>query len=475
MKEKYDVIIVGSGIGGLVCGCFLSKKGVRVLIVERNATPGGYCNSFNAKGYEFDGCVHSLGNVSKGSKLYNILESLGVIDEIVFEKHDPSDAIVTPDFKVNFWNNVDQTIQDLQNIFPRDAKGIDYFFHEIICRKSDIELLRTYRQMLYKDLLDLYFSDNRLKAILSLIILGDMGVPHQHVSAYSAVEHYKQFILNGGFYPRDGIQTLPNSLARKIQEYGGEFIYSNGVEKIELNAIGCASRVVLKKGQVFSSKYIVSDCDARQTFLGMVGRENINDKFAIHLENLKPSLSVFILYLGLKEPISSSMVKDGVNTWFLSNYNYNEFHADKINYSFDINKIRGFLVCPNFKKKRLMVLTSAPFETPEFWEINRGRIMDMLISEVSLKLPEINNNIELKIATTPQGLFKWTLNYSGAAYGWANIPGQVMHPYYYGRDKIVKNLYLCGHWSTFGSGIPSVALMGEKTAQLILNKIGGVS
>jgi len=46
LKDKYDAVIIGAGISGLVCGCYLAKAGMNVLIVERNAQPGGYCISF---------------------------------------------------------------------------------------------------------------------------------------------------------------------------------------------------------------------------------------------------------------------------------------------------------------------------------------------------------------------------------------------------------------------------------------------
>ena len=77
-NNEYDVIIIGAGIGGLVCGCYLAKYGTKVLIVEKNAHPGGYCTAFQVKGYQFDAFVHSLGNISPGSQLYNLLTDLGI-------------------------------------------------------------------------------------------------------------------------------------------------------------------------------------------------------------------------------------------------------------------------------------------------------------------------------------------------------------------------------------------------------------
>ena len=60
-KNKYDVIIIGAGISGLVCGCYLAKAGMKVLIVEQHDKPGGYCTSFKRQGFTFDAAAHTLG------------------------------------------------------------------------------------------------------------------------------------------------------------------------------------------------------------------------------------------------------------------------------------------------------------------------------------------------------------------------------------------------------------------------------
>src|SRR4030042_1912235 len=76
-EDKYDVVIIGAGIGGLVCGCYLAKAGLKVLIVEQHYKPGGYCTSFKRKGYTFDVGVHYLGSCrEKDGVIYNILQDL---------------------------------------------------------------------------------------------------------------------------------------------------------------------------------------------------------------------------------------------------------------------------------------------------------------------------------------------------------------------------------------------------------------
>ncbi len=133
MKENYDydVIIIGAGISGLVCGCYLAKAGLKTLIVEKNAKPGGYCTSFTRKGFHFDACVHALCSLRREGLLRKILTELGVIDRMKFLRNNPSDIIITPDFKINIFHEVDRTIEEFQRYFPEERGQIDKFFKYI--------------------------------------------------------------------------------------------------------------------------------------------------------------------------------------------------------------------------------------------------------------------------------------------------------------------------------------------------------
>ncbi len=60
-SNAYDAAIIGAGLGGLVCGCYLAKAGMKVLIVEKHFKPGGYCTTFKRKDFTFDAAAHSFG------------------------------------------------------------------------------------------------------------------------------------------------------------------------------------------------------------------------------------------------------------------------------------------------------------------------------------------------------------------------------------------------------------------------------
>lgn len=470
-KYKCDVVIIGAGVSGLMCGCFLSKAGMDVLIAEKGSSPGGYCNSFKTKEYEFDGCVHTLGNVSNGSKLHDILSDFQIVDDLSLTRSNPSDVIIAPDFRISFWSNVERTIEELIRIFPEDSKGILHFFKNLI-RKSDNELFIKYRDKTFRSVLNEFFLSEKLKSALSVIVLGDIGVPAQLISAFTAIEHYKQFIVGGGFYPKAGAQMLPNLLAKRFCEWGGKIIYSNAAKRIVLNNDKSVSGVVLSKGEEIAAKYVVSGCDARQTYLELVGRQHIKNIFLNLLDKMKPSLSLFVLYLGLKNDYIDGLV-DGANNWFILSYDFDAEYNKGLDCEISLESLGGFLVCPNLNKKRVMVLTTAPYESVDFWEFNRSKSMDLLLDQVSSQIKGLKETVAFKTCTTPVGLNKWTMNYRGAAYGWASIPGQIMVPYFY-QDKVIQNLYLSSHWATFGSGVLSVSIIAQKIANQILTdaKVG---
>src|SRR3989338_5307146 len=127
-KNTYDAIIIGAGMSGLVCGCHLAKAGMKVLIVEQHDKPGGYCTSFKRKGFLFDAAAHSFGSYREDGNFRKILVDLGIDKLINVKRFDPSDIIITPDFKITFWNNSNDTINNLIHTFPSDKDGIIKYY-----------------------------------------------------------------------------------------------------------------------------------------------------------------------------------------------------------------------------------------------------------------------------------------------------------------------------------------------------------
>lgn len=462
-KYDYDVVIIGAGISGLVCGCYLAKAGLKTLIVEKNYKPGGYCTSFKRNGFHFDACVHSLGSLGERGILTTVLQELNLIKELHISRYDPSDIIVTPHNRIHFWNDLNKTIHELQDAFPEEHKNTTAFFKYL--NDSDGILMSRLRGKTFAEVLDEYIHNNRLKAVISLLLLGNIGLPVSLVSAFTAIKFYRQFILDGGYYPTKGMQELPDVLVRKFKKLGGVILSPALVTKIKMND-NRAEGVVINNDNFISSDYIISACDAMQTFFSLIGEENIGKKITNKLHKLIPSLSMFILYLVVDKEMNG-LPMPGINLWSLPNYDVDHMYSLAINGKVD--KLDWFLLRMISNKRNMLMFVNAPFINEKYWKVNKERTIDMFTKKIERIVPNLSKHIIYKDAATPYTLYNQTLNYKGAAYGWASMPTQFADPDF-SQVASMQNLYLTGHWSTLAQGIPGVVYLGRETAQMILYK-----
>lgn len=460
----YDVIIIGAGIGGLVCGCYLAKAGLKVLMVEQHFKPGGYCTSFRRKGFIFDAAAHSFGSYRKKGNMRLILEALDLNKRLRIKRSVPSDIIITPDFTITFWETIDKTTQKLQDAFPQEAENIRNFV-SFLTNSKPIDFAAL-RRKTYKELLDEYFKDYRLRTILSLPILGNGALPPSSISAFTGSKIFTEFILDGGYYPEGTMQALPDALVERFNEFGGELRLSCLAKKIRVRN-NEVSGVLLEKDGFVRSNYVVSNCDARQTYLKLLGEETVNKETLKKIRSMIPSLSTFILYLGIDKPFPS-LPKPGTNMWFLPHYDLEKA------YSYakegDLNRVEGFMVRLSPDQKTILAFVNAPYRNKIYWANNKKRLSESFINRIeNYVIKDLSKHIIYKETATPQTLYKYTLNYQGAAYGWASTPSQLFTPELR-QNTFIRGLYLTGHWTTQTQGIPGVAYVGASTAKLIIRR-----
>ncbi|MCK5580217.1 MAG: NAD(P)/FAD-dependent oxidoreductase [Candidatus Omnitrophica bacterium] len=465
-KDEYDVIIIGAGIGGLVCGCYLAKAGLKVLIVERNKKVGGYCTSFKVKHWQFDACAHTLGNLSKGEHFYNILKDLGVLEQLDFVRHNPTDQIVTAEYTINFWQNKLRTIEEFISIFPEEEKQIQYFFQEFIyCESMDL-VIKT-RNRTFLEILDETFNHEDLKSVLSLLILGNLGVSAHEINAFTAIKHYRQFILDGGYYPPDGMHIVPELLRKRFLELGGEILLSQEVKRILIKN-KTAQGIRLNTGQEILAQIIVSSCDARQTFLSLIGKNHLSSKTTTKINKMVPARTLFVVYLGLNKD-ADVRLPNRCNVWLVDKKFF-------INTSKKVSSSDSTWVMVRFDsaKKTCTIYANALFKSKEYWAKQKQLMIAKMINRAEDVVPKLRQSILHKSAATPQTLFHWTRNYKGAAYGWAMSTNQFMDPDFL-RDKILENLFVSSHWSTVAQGIDGVAIVGEKVARIVFKRMSEIN
>ena len=88
MEEAKSIVIIGSGMGGLVCGAILAQEGYKVTVLEMNKQIGGNLQTYVRDRHIFDSGVHYVGGLEKGQNLYKIFKFLGIMDKMKLEKLD---------------------------------------------------------------------------------------------------------------------------------------------------------------------------------------------------------------------------------------------------------------------------------------------------------------------------------------------------------------------------------------------------
>lgn len=116
MKEQYDVVIAGSGLGGLVSALILAKEGHSVCVLEKNNQYGGNLQTFVRDKTIFDTGVHYISGLSEGQNLYQYFKYLGIMDDLKLKKLDEDGFDIITFGKTLPNTNMPRAMDDLKTV-----------------------------------------------------------------------------------------------------------------------------------------------------------------------------------------------------------------------------------------------------------------------------------------------------------------------------------------------------------------------
>jgi all-trans-retinol 13,14-reductase len=497
-KDKYDSIVVGSGAGGLATAVALVQAGQKVLVCEQHSKPGGWTQSFTLNGYRFSPGVHYLGGLNPGEYLNKIYRGLGVSQDLEFLELNPDgfDHIFIGDEQFDIPRGKEKYIERLTARFPDEASGIQKLFktiddigsltHSLSHGKISLTKLSSL-QWAWKSggaLINKYIKNTVLRAILASQA-GDHGLPPSKVSSLvqtGIMRHY----FNGGFYPRGGAYILPRAFVRALKRSGGEIRLSTPVNKIIVES-RVAVGVEICSGEILHAKNIISNTDPETTFIKLIGKEHLSNKFIKKLGKVCYSTSSLCMFLAVDLDLKR-MGYDSGNYWYYEHSDLDKIYLlGQTDYTVHNEPVAMFMTITSLKdpskiKKGIHTIEAFCFtnyESFKKWEKEprgersneyqslKSEIMDRMLSFLEKRIPSIKNSVVFKDLATPLTNAHYINSHEGNIYGTDKIARQI-GPFGFNTKTEIKNLYLCGA-STLSHGVAGATGTGLRAAATILN------
>jgi len=336
IPSNLDVIVIGSGIGGLTTAAILAKGGKKVLVLEQHDIAGGNLHTFTERGYEFDTGLHYIGGgigASDSDKHHKRSPSRKLLDYITDEKiewkkmDDVYDLAISGNEEYRFcagWTNLKK---ELKASFPEEAAAIDKYF-SIVHKTAEflfpifLALKMLLPETAFKFCTEWLF-DRQLgifkqttNQVLETITNNRklMGVLSYHYGDYGEVPNRGAFVMNalianhyrgGAYYPVGGPLKISESIVRLIEKCGGKVLVRSAVDSILIDDRNRACGVVVN-GREILAKSIVSSVGAPATLTKLVPESHRRTLVGRQIDAMKhpdvsSNVSLMTMFVGIND------------------------------------------------------------------------------------------------------------------------------------------------------------------------------
>ncbi|MCP4418269.1 MAG: NAD(P)/FAD-dependent oxidoreductase [Chloroflexi bacterium] len=467
-----DYLIVGSGLAALSFGALMAKTGKKVKILEAHYLPGGYGHTFELGGYKFNAQLHYVWNCGEGRTVYNMLDALGLVDEISFVEYDANgfDRMRMDGYALDIPYDFEELIRRLQALFPESADNIQRFISEVhgISQALDmlpdlfsLEGLRQlkaqgklthipkigsiikFRNATLQDVFDHFKLPQAAQTLIGLQ-WPDFMLPPNQLSFFAWLLLFTGY-CRGAYYPGRHFEHFVNSLVNLIEENGGEILYEHKAVEFVTEGQRMAAVVAenLKTGQISEhhAPTVVCNMDPRKA-AEMIGFEKFAPKIRKQL-NYDYSYSNFMAYC----------VVEGID---LRDYGFgksNLFHTEQIDLNCAFNDMywRGDYSKPSFAVTVPSLLTddrsdcppghqivefltvanydrflNLKLSSPAAYRRKKQEILDAILDVMEAHyVPNLRQHLVFKVTGSPTTSERYCWSPAGNSYGSNMIPKNI--------------------------------------------------
>ncbi len=505
LSGTWDVIVIGSGMGGMSCASALANLGKKVLVLERHYLPGGFTHMFGRKGYKWDVGVHVMGQMAEGDQAQRMLKWL-TRDKVKMNLNgDPFDSFFFPDgFEVLMPASEQGFLDHLTEKFPDEKEKLKKYWKlvkkaEMTCRTFFVfqtlpkwldrilggiyhSFMPNYWLMTTAEVLDKFDFSEMLKLALTAH-WGYYGtVPENSSFGMHALTH--MHFCEGAYFPEGGSSAFASAMLSNVIEAGGKVVTKAEVQEVIVEN-GVAKGVRMADGNEIKASITISAAGAKTTVNQLVPESYRSSKWGKAISGIKDSPSYICLNLGFKGVDISTLGISGCNKWFYGVPSNDIELWDISNKDEEPNLI--YVSFPSMKdpsydpgkdqKHTGEVVTFVKWDAftkwsetrfgdrPADYESFKQEITDRLLDVMRKKLPELMQYLDFSELGTPLTTQHYCNASKGAIYGLAATPER------FGCEELrvrtpIKNFLMSG--VDIGTvGVVSAMVAGILTAAVV--------
>lgn len=531
MKINKNIIIVGGGISGLTTATSLAKKGVNVLLIEKNDKTGGLVNSFIKDGFLFDGGVRAVENAGM---IKPMLEELEI--DLPLYKSDVSVGVENYVIGAERKESVDDYERMLKKLYPESEKEVERVINVI--RKYD-----KYMNVLFGNDSPFFKDAKRdrsywfttfivwiFRLVATTIAVLRMRMPvedflHRIIKNESLIDIIDQHFFRGTpaffamsyfslytdyFYPKGGVGKIPEKLEEKLVSMGGEVLKNNKITRVHLKE----KSITDANGVQYSYDKLIWTADLKHLYR-VIDKEGLSGRLLTEIEkeqerflSKKGAESVFTVFMGIDQsPEIFSAISHGHFFYTPSKEGLGSLHREDLKrmlanweqiskeeimewlerfcrlntYEISIPVLNDPDAAPAGKTG---VIASFLFDYELMQRIEKDGWYEEFKLAVEEKIPTVlsgsiypglNEHIIFKFSASPLTLHNWSGSSEGAIVGWSfeeTIPlkSSMLNM----RDSVktaLPDVYKAGQWSASPAGIPTCILTSKLAADLVYKEI----
>jgi len=497
--SEYDVIVIGSGIGGLVSATQLAAKGAKVLVLERYLIPGGSAGYFEREGYRFDvgaSMIFGFGKQGTTNLLTRALDAVNVSletirDPVQIHYHLPNNL----DLKVH--QDYEKFLEELIAYFPEEEEGIRRFYGEcwkvfnclnvmeLLSLEEPRYIMRVFFQHplaclgLVKylpqnagDIASRYIRNPQLLKFIDLECYCWSVVPAAKTPMINAGMVFSDRHYGGINYPQGGVGKIAQKLVEGLEKAGSEIQYKARVTQILMEK-GKAVGIKLANGKEYRAKRIVSNATRWDTFEKLLPQENLPVAEEKWQQRYQKSPSFLSLHLGVKK--DSIPTDSECHHILLENWDKMEAEQGTIFVSIPT------LLDPSLAPENHHIVHTFTPSWLEYWEglspqeyqEKKEVAAEGLIKRLEAIFPNLSVGLDYQEVGTPRTHRRF-LGRKDGTYGpipRRKLPGLLGMPF---NRTAIPNLYCVGDSTFPGQGLNAVAFSGMSCAHRIAVDLGYV-